>query len=114
MARCHHSRNTSTSDAAQDEFSAGSPSDKERVAEYEAGPYKGFADDIIKDFASIVPPEADVSAVAEAIVRGWILSLEKDHSECTWIPRRTALRLALVVCANRWQGRFFGLRNFLQ
>ena len=46
-----------------------SPSDKERVAEYEAGPYKGFADDIIKSFASIVPPEADVSAVAEAIVR---------------------------------------------
>jgi len=27
---------------------AGSPSDKERVAEYEAGPYKGFADDIMK------------------------------------------------------------------
>ena len=41
-----------------------------RVAEYEAGPYKGFADDIIKGFASIVPPEADVSAVAEAIVKG--------------------------------------------
>src|ERR1700726_1495385 len=48
---------------------AGSPSDKERVAEYEAGPYKGFADDIMKGFASIVPPEADVSAVAEAIVQ---------------------------------------------
>src|SRR6266571_1441583 len=38
---------------------AGSPSDEERVAEYEAGPYKGFADDIMKGFASIVPPEAD-------------------------------------------------------
>jgi NAD(P)-dependent dehydrogenase (short-subunit alcohol dehydrogenase family) len=48
---------------------AGSPSDKERVAEYEAGPYKGFADDIMKGFTSIVPPEADVSAVAEAIVK---------------------------------------------
>src|SRR5258707_6502513 len=48
---------------------AGSPADKERVAEYEAGPYKGFADDIMKGFASIVPPEADVSAVAEAIVK---------------------------------------------
>ena len=32
-------------------------------------PYKGFADDIMKGFASIVPPEADVSAVAEAIVK---------------------------------------------
>jgi NAD(P)-dependent dehydrogenase (short-subunit alcohol dehydrogenase family) len=47
---------------------AGSPSDKERVAEYEAGPYQGFADDIMKGFASIVPADADVSAVAEAIV----------------------------------------------
>ena len=48
---------------------AGSPADKERAAEYEAGPYKGFADDIMKGFASIVPPEADVAAVAEAIVK---------------------------------------------
>jgi len=48
---------------------AGSPADKERVAEYEAGPYEGFADDIMKGFASIVPPDADVSAVAEAIVK---------------------------------------------
>ena len=46
-----------------------SPSDKERVAEYEAGPYKGFADDIIRGLASIVPLDADVSAVAEAIVK---------------------------------------------
>src|ERR1700704_5192660 len=48
---------------------ASSPADQERAAEYEAGPYKGFADDIMKGFASIVPPEADVSAVAEAIVK---------------------------------------------
>jgi NAD(P)-dependent dehydrogenase (short-subunit alcohol dehydrogenase family) len=48
---------------------AGSPDDKSRAAEYEAGPYKGFADDIMKGFASIVPPDADVSAVAEAIVK---------------------------------------------
>jgi len=48
---------------------AGSPADKARVAEYEAGPYKGFADDVRKGFASIVPPDADASAVAEAIVK---------------------------------------------
>ena len=48
---------------------AGSPSDKARFAEYEAGPYKGFAQDIMKGFASIVPPDADVSAVAEAILK---------------------------------------------
>jgi NAD(P)-dependent dehydrogenase (short-subunit alcohol dehydrogenase family) len=48
---------------------AGSPDDKARAAEYEAGPYKGFADQVMKGFAAIVPPDADVSAVADAIVK---------------------------------------------
>lgn len=47
---------------------AGSPDDKERVEIYEAGPYAGFSDQVRNGFASIVPPDADVSAVAEAIV----------------------------------------------
>jgi NAD(P)-dependent dehydrogenase (short-subunit alcohol dehydrogenase family) len=47
---------------------AGSPADKARAAEYEAGPYAGFADQVLKGFASIVPPDADVAAVADAIV----------------------------------------------
>jgi NAD(P)-dependent dehydrogenase (short-subunit alcohol dehydrogenase family) len=48
---------------------AGSPADKARAAEYEAGPYKGFADDVLKGFASIVPPDANVGGVADAIVK---------------------------------------------
>jgi NAD(P)-dependent dehydrogenase (short-subunit alcohol dehydrogenase family) len=48
---------------------AGSPADKARVSEYEAGPYAGFGDEIQKAFAAIVPPEADASSVADAIVR---------------------------------------------
>src|SRR3977135_261014 len=48
---------------------AGSPADKARVAEYEAGPYAGFGEQIQKAFAAIVPPEADASSVADAIVR---------------------------------------------
>jgi NAD(P)-dependent dehydrogenase (short-subunit alcohol dehydrogenase family) len=48
---------------------AESPADKARAAEYEAGPYAGFADEVRKGFASIVPADADVSAVAEGIVR---------------------------------------------
>jgi len=48
---------------------AGSPADKARVSEYEAGPYAGFSDEIQKAFAAIVPPEADASSVADAIVR---------------------------------------------
>jgi NAD(P)-dependent dehydrogenase (short-subunit alcohol dehydrogenase family) len=48
---------------------AGSPADKARAAEYEAGPYAGFAEQVLKGFASIVPPDADVTAVADAIVK---------------------------------------------
>jgi NAD(P)-dependent dehydrogenase (short-subunit alcohol dehydrogenase family) len=48
---------------------SGRPVDKARVAEYEAGPYKGFADDVMTGFASIVPADADASAVAEAIIK---------------------------------------------
>ncbi|WP_321912005.1 MULTISPECIES: SDR family oxidoreductase [unclassified Paraburkholderia] len=47
---------------------AGSPEDKGVVAAYEAGPYAGFGEQIQKAFAAIVPPEADVGLVAEAIV----------------------------------------------
>ena len=48
---------------------AGRPNDAQRVAEYEAGPTKGLGEQIQKAFAAIVPPDADVSAVAEAIVQ---------------------------------------------
>jgi NAD(P)-dependent dehydrogenase (short-subunit alcohol dehydrogenase family) len=48
---------------------AGSPDDKARAAEYEAGPYAGFTDQVLKGFASIVPADAEVSAVADAIVK---------------------------------------------
>jgi NAD(P)-dependent dehydrogenase (short-subunit alcohol dehydrogenase family) len=48
---------------------SGRPADKARVAEYEAGPYKGFADDVMTGFASIVPADADASAVGGAIVK---------------------------------------------
>ena len=48
---------------------SGRPADTQRVVEYENGPYQSFADDVMKGFASIVPPEADVAAVGEAIVK---------------------------------------------
>lgn len=48
---------------------SGSPADRARVAEYEAGPYAGIGEQIQKAFAAIVPPEADASSVADAIVR---------------------------------------------
>jgi hypothetical protein len=48
---------------------AGVPADKQRLAEYEAGPYKGYGKKIQEAFAAIVPDDADVSAVAEAIAK---------------------------------------------
>jgi NAD(P)-dependent dehydrogenase (short-subunit alcohol dehydrogenase family) len=48
---------------------AGSPADVARLAEYEAGPYQGFSQQVLKAFAAIVPPDADVTAVADAIVK---------------------------------------------
>jgi hypothetical protein len=48
---------------------AGVPADNARLAEYEAGPYKGYGKKIQEAFAAIVPEDADVGAVAEAIVR---------------------------------------------
>jgi NAD(P)-dependent dehydrogenase (short-subunit alcohol dehydrogenase family) len=48
---------------------AGAPADQARVAEYDDGPYSGFGDQVRRGFAAIVPADADVSAVADAIVR---------------------------------------------
>jgi hypothetical protein len=49
--------------------SAGAPSDTARAAEYSTGAYAGFADEIQKGLAGTVPPDADVAAVADAIVK---------------------------------------------
>jgi NAD(P)-dependent dehydrogenase (short-subunit alcohol dehydrogenase family) len=48
---------------------AGAPRDQAVVDEYEAGPYAGFGDRVQTAFDAIVPPDADVSAVADALVR---------------------------------------------
>ena len=48
---------------------AGKPADENRAAVYETGPYAGLPDEIMKGFASLEPPDADVSAVAEAVVK---------------------------------------------
>jgi NAD(P)-dependent dehydrogenase (short-subunit alcohol dehydrogenase family) len=47
---------------------SGKPADQARAAEYDAGPYAGFGEEVQKAFAEIVPPDADVSLVADAIV----------------------------------------------
>jgi NAD(P)-dependent dehydrogenase (short-subunit alcohol dehydrogenase family) len=48
---------------------AGHPADAARLAEYENdGPYKGFGERVQTAFANIVPDDADVQGVADAIV----------------------------------------------
>jgi NAD(P)-dependent dehydrogenase (short-subunit alcohol dehydrogenase family) len=47
---------------------SGRPADAARLAEYEAGPYRGFGDQVQQAFAAIVPDDADVGGVADAIV----------------------------------------------
>jgi NAD(P)-dependent dehydrogenase (short-subunit alcohol dehydrogenase family) len=47
---------------------AGSPADQTVADEYEAGPYAGFGTRVQEAFDAIVPPDADVSAVADALV----------------------------------------------
>ncbi|TGP46453.1 SDR family oxidoreductase [bacterium M00.F.Ca.ET.228.01.1.1] len=48
---------------------AGLPADQARAAEYETGPYAGFGKEVQEAFAAIVPPDADASLVADAIVK---------------------------------------------
>jgi NAD(P)-dependent dehydrogenase (short-subunit alcohol dehydrogenase family) len=48
---------------------SGSPSDKARAAEYEAGPYAGIADKALKGLAALEPADADPAEVAGEIVR---------------------------------------------
>jgi NAD(P)-dependent dehydrogenase (short-subunit alcohol dehydrogenase family) len=46
---------------------AGRPADEARMAEYEAGPYAGFGEQVQKAFAEIVPDDADPAPVAKMI-----------------------------------------------
>lgn len=47
---------------------AGKPDAADRAAEYEAGPYAGYADKVQTAFADIVPEDADPELVAKAVV----------------------------------------------
>lgn len=46
---------------------SGRPADAARLAEYEAGPYAGFGEQVQKAFAAIVPEDAEPTPVAEKI-----------------------------------------------
>ncbi|MFC5860816.1 SDR family oxidoreductase [Acidicapsa dinghuensis] len=48
---------------------AGKPADAARAAEYQSGPFAGFEEPLLKALAATVPDDADVQAVADAIVK---------------------------------------------
>src|SRR6184192_2518377 len=77
---------------------AGSPADKARVAEYEAGPYKGFADDVLKGFSSIVPPDANVEGVADAIVKVVDAPFGKRPFRVHYDPTQDGAEVVNMVC----------------
>jgi NAD(P)-dependent dehydrogenase (short-subunit alcohol dehydrogenase family) len=48
---------------------SGRPGDEARLAEYEAGPYNGFGDEMLKAFAATIPEDAEPSGVADEMVK---------------------------------------------
>ena len=81
---------------------AGAPADNARAAEYDAGPYAGFADQVLKGFASIVPPDADVAGLPMRSSKWSTLPLASGLSGCTSTQRRTAQKSSIwfrIVCA---------------
>ncbi len=74
------------------------PADTQRVAEYDNGPYKNFADDVMKGFASIVPPDADVTAVGEAIVKIVDAPFGKRPFRVHVDPTQDGAELVNMVC----------------
>jgi len=77
---------------------SGRPADKERVAEYEAGPYNGFAENVMTGFASIVPPYADAAAVGEAIVKVVDAPFGKRPFRVHVDPTEDGAEVVNVVC----------------
>ena len=76
---------------------SGRPADEARVAEYEAGPYKGFAEEVQKAFAAIVPDDADVSGVANAIVEIVDMPFGKRPFRVHYDPTEDGANVGFIV-----------------
>jgi hypothetical protein len=76
---------------------SGRPADVERVAEYEAGPYKGFAEEVLKAFAAIVPDDAEPSGVADEIVKVVDMPLGKRPFQIHYDPTEDGAEVGFAV-----------------
>jgi NAD(P)-dependent dehydrogenase (short-subunit alcohol dehydrogenase family) len=77
---------------------SGRPADAPRAAEYDNGPYKNFGKDVMKGFASIVPPDADVAAVGEAIVKIVAAAFGKRPFRIHIDPTQDGAEVVNMVC----------------
>ena len=76
---------------------SGRPADVARVTEYEAGPTKGLGEQIQKALAAIAPPDADVSTVADAIVKVVDLPFGKRPFRVNVDPTQDGADVAFAV-----------------
>lgn len=94
---------------------AGSPGDTARASEYEMGPYAGLPGQILKGMAALEPPDADATAVADAIVRVVGLPFGKRPFRRTIDPSRDGSDIVNGV-ADRVRAELFrriGLEDLL-
>jgi NAD(P)-dependent dehydrogenase (short-subunit alcohol dehydrogenase family) len=77
---------------------AGHPADAARLAEYEEnGPYKGFGARVQTAFANIVPDDADVQGVADAIVEIVDTPFGKRPFRLTYDPTQDGAEVSFAV-----------------
>jgi hypothetical protein len=91
---------------------SGKPADEAAISEYDKGPSAGFGEQVRKAFAAIVPPDADASAVADAIVQVVNSPSASDRSACTSIRPRmepaSASRCSIASALRCSTCRFIG------
>jgi NAD(P)-dependent dehydrogenase (short-subunit alcohol dehydrogenase family) len=77
---------------------AGHPADTARLADYEEnGPYKGFGARVQAAFANIVPDDADVQGVADAIVEIVDTPFGKRPFRLTYDPTQDGAEVSFAV-----------------
>jgi NAD(P)-dependent dehydrogenase (short-subunit alcohol dehydrogenase family) len=76
---------------------SGSPADTARLAEYEAGPYKGFMNDLPAALAATVPEDADPMGVAERIVEAVNMPFGKRPFRVHYDPAQDGANVGFAV-----------------
>jgi NAD(P)-dependent dehydrogenase (short-subunit alcohol dehydrogenase family) len=76
---------------------SGRPADEARVAEYEAGPYAGFGEEVQKAFAAIVPDDADPAPVADLIAQAVDMPFGKRPFRIHYDPTQDGADVGFTV-----------------